>query len=81
VAQGSLLLLVYSLGLAVPFVLVGIGFDRAMAASRWLRDRYAAIRFVSGAVLVALGLLLFFDRFWWIQVGFNRMFEFFGIGA
>ncbi|HEY3069727.1 MAG TPA: cytochrome c biogenesis CcdA family protein [Gaiellaceae bacterium] len=81
VAQGSLLLLVYSLGLAVPFVLVGIGFDRAMAASRWLRDRYAAIRFVSGAMLVALGLLLFFDRFWWIQVGFNRMFEFFGIGA
>jgi cytochrome c-type biogenesis protein len=80
-AQGSLLLLVYSAGLAVPFLLVGIGFDRAMGASRWLRDRYAVIRLVSGAVLVALGLLLFFDRFWWIRIGFNRMFEFFGIGA
>jgi cytochrome c-type biogenesis protein len=80
-AQGSLLLLVYSAGLAVPFVLVGIGFDRAMGASRWLRDRYGALRIVSGAVLVALGLLLFFDRFWWIRVGFNRMFEFFGIGV
>lgn len=78
-AQGSLLLLVYSLGLAVPFVLVGIGFDRAMGASRWLRDRYGAVRFISGALLVALGLLLFFDRFWWIRVAFNRLFEKLGV--
>jgi cytochrome c-type biogenesis protein len=80
-AQGSLLLLVYSLGLAVPFVLVGIGFDHAMGASRWLRDRYETLRIVSGGILVALGLLLFFDRFWWIRVAFNRMFEFFGVGV
>ena len=80
-AQGSLLLLVYSIGLAVPFLLVGIGFDRAMGASRWLRDRYDTLRVVSGAVLVALGLLLFFDRFWWIRIAFNRMFEFFGVGV
>ena len=79
VAQGSLLLLVYSAGLAVPFVLVGVGFDRAMGASRWLRDHYGVLRVVSGALLVALGLLLFFDRFWWIQVAFNRLFERFGI--
>jgi cytochrome c-type biogenesis protein len=81
VGQGSLLLLVYSAGLAVPFVLVGIGFDRAASAFRWLRDQYAVLRIVSGALLVALGLLLFFDRFWWLNVGFNRVFEFFGIGV
>jgi cytochrome c-type biogenesis protein len=80
-AQGSLLLLVYSVGLAIPFVLVGIGFDRAMGASRWLRDHYDTLRIASGAILVALGLLLFFDRFWWIRIGFNRMFEFFGVGV
>ena len=66
-----ILLLVYSLGLAVPFVLVGIGFDRVMSASRWLRDRYDAVRFVSGAILVAIGLLLFFGRVWWIRIAFN----------
>jgi cytochrome c-type biogenesis protein len=80
-AEGSLLLLVYSVGLAIPFVLVGIGFDRAMGASRWLRYRYGALRIASGAILVALGLLLFFDRFWWIRIAFNRMFEFFGVGV
>jgi cytochrome c-type biogenesis protein len=81
VAQGSLLLLVYSLGLAIPFVLVGVGFARTMSASRWLRDRYGAVRAVSGSILVAVGLLLFFDRFWWLNIAFNRVFEFFGFGV
>jgi cytochrome c-type biogenesis protein len=81
VAQGALLLFVYSAGLAVPFVLVGVGFAGAMRASRWLRDRYGALRIASGALLVAVGLLLFFDRFWWLNVGVNRAFEFFGVGV
>ena len=81
VAQGSLLLLVYSLGLALPFVLVGVGFARTMSAFRWLRDRYGVVRAVSGAVLVAVGLLLFFDRFWWLNVAINRALELVGIGV
>jgi cytochrome c-type biogenesis protein len=80
VAQGSVLLAVYSLGLAVPFVLVGLGFAKTMRASRWLRDRYDVVRIVSGALLVAVGLLLFFDRWWWLNVAANRTFGFFGIG-
>ena len=81
VVQGSVLLLVYSLGLALPFLLVGVGFARTMRAFRWLRDRYAAVRVVSGATLVAVGLLLFFDRFWWLNVAFNRLYELFGVGV
>jgi cytochrome c-type biogenesis protein len=78
-ARGSLLLLVYSAGLAVPFLLVGVGFDRVMGASRWLRDHFGLLRVVSGGLLVGLGLLLFFDRFWWIRIAFNRIFERFGV--
>jgi hypothetical protein len=37
-------------------------------------------RLVAGALLVGLGLLLFFDRFWWLNVAVNRVFEFVGIG-
>jgi cytochrome c-type biogenesis protein len=72
VAQGSLLLLAYSLGLAVPFVLAGIAFSHVMGPFRWLRDHYVAIRSVSGGLLVSIGLLLFFDRIWWVSVAFNR---------
>ena len=79
VARGSVLLLAYSLGLAVPFVLAGIAFSHVMGPFRWLRDHYVAIRTVSGALLVAIGLLLFFDRIWWLSVGFNRALEAVGL--
>ncbi|HEX2112732.1 MAG TPA: cytochrome c biogenesis protein CcdA [Gaiellaceae bacterium] len=80
VARGSVLLFVYALGLALPFLLVGVGFARTMNAFRWLRDRYDVVRIVSGAILVAVGLLLFFDRFWWLNVAFNRALELVGVG-
>jgi hypothetical protein len=50
-----------------------------MGPFRWLRDHYVAIRTVSGALLVAIGLLLFFDRIWWLSVGFNRALEAVGL--
>ena len=56
------------------------GFDRVLEASRWLRDHYATVRVVSGALLVAVGLLLFFDRFWWLNVGISRARDFVGLG-
>jgi cytochrome c-type biogenesis protein len=80
VARGSVLLFVYALGLALPFFLVGVGFARTMNAFRWLRDRYDVVRIASGAILVAVGLLLFFDRFWWLNVAFNRALELVGVG-
>src|ERR671935_1957991 len=78
-ARGSVLLLAYSLGLAVPFVLAGIAFSHVMGPLRWLRNHYVAIRTASGALLVAIGLLLFFDRIWWLSVGFNRALEAVGL--
>jgi cytochrome c-type biogenesis protein len=79
VAEGALLLAVYSLGLAVPFVLAGALFTRAMGAFRWLRDHYRSIQVAGGAVLVALGLLLFFGRFYWLQIYLNRFLEWLGL--
>ncbi|MEP6978318.1 MAG: cytochrome c biogenesis protein CcdA [Thermoleophilia bacterium] len=79
VAQGSLLLFAYSIGLAVPFLLAGIAFTRAMGAFRWLRDRYFMIRVGSGAVLVALGLLLFFERYWWLNAALSHVLDSLGL--
>jgi cytochrome c-type biogenesis protein len=79
--EGSVLLLAYSAGLAVPFLVAGIAFARSMRAFRWLRDRYTAIRVVSGATMVALGLLLFFDRFYLLRVYLNRTLEALGLAG
>jgi cytochrome c-type biogenesis protein len=78
VLRGSVLLAAYALGLGAAFIAAGVAFTRAMSAFRWLRDRYTLIQVVSGVVLVALGLLLFFHRDWWLHVAVNRVLD--GIG-
>jgi cytochrome c-type biogenesis protein len=72
VVEGALLLAVYSAGLGVAFLLVGVAFGQAMAVFRWLRDHYTLIQAASGVALVALGLLLYFDRVWWLRVYADR---------
>jgi cytochrome c-type biogenesis protein len=62
VAEAAGLLAVYAAGLAVPFLVASLALGRAMGAFRALRDHYAAVRLVSGVVLVGAGLLVFFDR-------------------
>jgi cytochrome c-type biogenesis protein len=80
VLRGSVLLAAYAGGLAFAFLLAGIAFARAMGAFRWLRDHFVYIRGVGGLTLVALGLLLFFHRDWWLRVAANRVLEALGLG-
>ena len=79
--EGAVLLVAYSAGIALAFLLAGVGFTRAVTAFRWLRDRFVVIQAVSGALLVALGGLLFFDRFWWLRVYLNRALNTVGLGV
>jgi cytochrome c-type biogenesis protein len=61
VGQGVLLLTAYTLGLGIPFLLVGLAFG---PLSRWLRrmNRYLGIvSVVSGVLLVLMGLFVFTD--------------------
>ena len=58
VGHGGLLLAFYSAGLAVPFLLTAVAFDRATTAFRWIRARYVLVTAVSGAVLVLMGVLM-----------------------
>jgi cytochrome c-type biogenesis protein len=73
IAQGAVLLFAYSLGLAIPFVLAGLVFAPAMGSFRWLRDRFHYFEIAGGLILVALGLLFFFDRLWWLRSAFARL--------
>jgi cytochrome c-type biogenesis protein len=79
VVRGVVLLVAYSAGIGVAFVLAGIAFTRAMASFRWVRDRYRVLQVGGGTVLVALGLLLFFGRYWWLNVALNRALESVGL--
>jgi cytochrome c-type biogenesis protein len=80
VLRGAVLLAAYSAGLGLAFLLAGVAFTQAMGTFRWLRDHYVVIRVVGGLMLVALGLLLFFHRDWWLRVFLNRLLDDLGLG-
>ena len=63
VSKGILLLTVYSLGLAVPFLLTALGIERFMKFYTGFRRHMHVIEVASGALLIALGLLLVFGKF------------------
>jgi cytochrome c-type biogenesis protein len=79
VLRGAVLLAAYALGLGAAFLTAGLAFGRAMSAFRWVRNRYTVIQVASGVTLVALGLLLFFHRDWWLHVAVNRALDALGI--
>jgi cytochrome c-type biogenesis protein len=81
IVRGVALLVAYSLGLGAAFVLAGVAFAHAMRAFRWVRDHYTVVRIASGVTLVALGLLLFFGRDWWLQVALDQVFTWIGLGT
>jgi cytochrome c-type biogenesis protein len=58
VAHGGVLLAFYSLGLAVPFLVTAVAFDRATTAFRWIRDHYLLVTAISGCVLILMGVLI-----------------------
>ena len=81
IAKGVVLLGAYSLGLGAAFILAGVAFAHAMRAFRWVRDHYSVISAAGGATLVALGLLLFFNRSWWLNSALDEMLTKIGFGS
>jgi cytochrome c-type biogenesis protein len=57
-AKGALLLAVYSAGLGVPFLFSAVAFNAATRAFGFFKRHYGAIQLGSGAVLVAMGVLV-----------------------
>ena len=58
VVQGMLMLLAYSLGLGIPFILSAVLIDYLKAAFNWIKKNYRVINAVSGGLLVFVGVLM-----------------------
>ena len=59
VGRGGVLLAFYAAGLAVPFILSALAFSTFSGVFKFFRNHYTVITVVSGAVLVAMGVLLY----------------------
>lgn len=63
VAKGIFLLAIYSMGLAVPFLLTSLGIERFLKFYSRFRSHMHAVEVASGALLIVLGGLLVLGRF------------------
>jgi cytochrome c-type biogenesis protein len=61
--KGALLLAVYSLGLAMPFLLTALLMERFLKFYSRFRSHMHALEVASGALLIGLGVLLVIGRF------------------
>ena len=57
--QGGVMLAVYSLGLAIPFLLTAIGFTRMTSAFAVVKRHYRELMALGGAVLIVMGVLVY----------------------
>jgi len=76
VSKGILLLWVYSLGLAVPFVLTSLGVGRFLAFYGRFRRHLGLVEVFSGVLLIAIGGLILAGHFTWLasKLGFLNRF-------
>ena len=58
VVEGILMLLTYSLGLGIPFILSAVLIDYLKSAFNWIKQQYQVINIVCGCLLVLIGILM-----------------------
>jgi len=56
--QGILMLLCYSLGLGIPFILSAVLIDSLKGAFTFIKKHYKIINFISGCLLIIVGILM-----------------------
>ncbi len=54
--EGMLLLLLYSLGLGVPFIAIAVWFDKSERPRRWMMRRSRLLQRIGGLTMVIVGL-------------------------
>ena len=69
--QGVFLLLTYSLGLGVPFLLLGLGLDSFSKILKWLKPHAGKIEIGTGVIMILMGIMIYFN--WLIYL--NRYFN------
>jgi len=62
-AHGALLLAFYSAGLAIPFLLIALAFERMTDALGFVKRHFPVIIAIGGGVMIALGLLIITGEF------------------
>jgi cytochrome c-type biogenesis protein len=74
-AHGALLLAFYSLGLAIPFLLIALAFERMTSALAVVKRHFPVIIGVGGAVMILLGVLILTGEFTILNARANELLQ------
>lgn len=64
--EGAYLLVIYSLGLGIPFLVIGIAFDYLIPVIKRIQQYTLAIHIASGLLLIIIGILILTNQLDWI---------------
>ncbi len=74
VGTGIWLLFAYSIGLGIPFVVSGLAASWTLTATRRMRRYWPWVSRLSGALLIAIGLLFLSGRFFYFSIAMQRLY-------
>jgi cytochrome c-type biogenesis protein len=74
-AHGAILLAFYSAGLAIPFMLIAVAFERMSGALAVVKSHFPLIVGIGGAVMIALGALILSGEFTVLNSEANRLLQ------
>ena len=63
---GAQLLIIYSLGMGIPFIIIGLAWGSVMPLWKTINKHLGIISIVSGALLIILGILILTDNLSWL---------------
>lgn len=75
------LLISYSLGMGFSFLLVGLAFGRWATPLNFVKRHLRTLTLASAAILAIFGLLLMFDRLWWLSARFTDLLDSLGLDS
>ncbi len=78
-AHGALLLAFYSAGLGIPFLVTALAFSRATTAFAALKRHYAAIIATGGVILIAMGVLVYTNELFQLNIEAQKLLERLGL--
>jgi len=76
VLQGTILLAIYSAGLAIPFLLAGWSIEYFFRAFSRVKRHFRKLELASGLMLMAVGAMLVTNRFAWLNTQFRFLTDF-----
>lgn len=74
--QGIFLLVVYSIGLGVPFLLTSFGLNRFLSFYNRFKRHFRALEIVSGILVLGVGVLIFTDQMTRLNTYFQFLSDF-----